>query len=253
MKARIFIGSSSEALDIAYAIQENLEDCSDPTVWTQSIFEHTKSSLDSLVACLDRFDFGVFVFASDDVVRIRDQQSPVPRDNVIFELGLFIGRLGCGRCFFVVPRGDEDLHIPSDLLGITPLTFKPNRDDGNWKAALGPACNEIRKAVSPSRVAEASHGKALPLIEEALLATVYKLYFRDERAKIMRFLPGGQISDGKNNNEHTWRIIDGKLELLNGSGAIHSRFTFDPTSKSFYIESSSEIVCPYKQRMEPLK
>ena len=58
---------------------------------------------------------------------------------------MFIGRLGRDRSVVVVPRGVEDFHLPTDLLGLTPLRYNPGRRDGNLRAALGPACNELRK------------------------------------------------------------------------------------------------------------
>ena len=69
------------------------------------------------------------------------------RDNVIFELGMFIGKLGKKRCFIVSPRTQEPFRIPTDLLGVTPATYNPNRDDGKLSAALGPACNKIRQTI----------------------------------------------------------------------------------------------------------
>lgn len=147
MKPTIFLGSSSEQLDIVYALQENLEHDAEPTVWTQGIFNHTKSTLESLVDLLAEFDFAAFVLAPDDITLIRDFESRTVRDNVIFELGLFIGRLGRSRTFLVVPRGTKDLHLPSDLLGITPTTYEPNRQDGNLVASLGPSANRIRRSI----------------------------------------------------------------------------------------------------------
>ena len=60
---------------------------------------------------------------------------------------MFIGRLGSERCFIIVPRGIEDLHLPTDLLGLAPANYEPDRQDGNLRAALGPACNWVRKAI----------------------------------------------------------------------------------------------------------
>ena len=252
MRPRLFIGSSVESLDIAYAIQENLERDCDPTVWTQGVFDLSTSTLDSLLQVLDRFDNAVFVFSPDDLATIRGDDKAVARDNVVFELGLFVGRLGRDKCFFVVPRNTSKLHIPTDLLGITPLEFSPDRDDANLVAALGPACNKMRRTmgISPLRNRSATDRDVM---EQALLSTIYKLFFRDDRAKIVRFWPDGEIADGKNNNEHSWRIEKGKLELLNSNGEIHSRFRFDPASKHFFIERSPEIKCPYEQHLEPLK
>jgi hypothetical protein len=147
LKSRIFVGSSIEALDTAYALQENLERDAEVTVWTQGIFDLSSQSLQALVDALDEFDFGVFVLTPDDVVKIKGAEHSVARDNVVFELGLFIGRLGRERCYIVAPRGSEDFHLPTDLLGVTAATYEPSRQDHNLIAALGPACNRIRKAL----------------------------------------------------------------------------------------------------------
>jgi hypothetical protein len=144
----MFIGSSVENLDLAYAAQEELEFVVEPTVWSQGVFGLSRTAMASLIDELDVSDFGLFILAPDDVTAIRDRSQQTVRDNVIFELGMFIGRLGVERCFIIVPRGVEDLHLPTDLLGLTPATFDPDRQDGNLQAALGPACNRIRKSVT---------------------------------------------------------------------------------------------------------
>ncbi|MBI3249576.1 MAG: nucleotide-binding protein [Deltaproteobacteria bacterium] len=147
MKPRVFVGSSTESLDIANSIHENLEHNAEVTIWTQGIFELSKSSLDSLLGTLDAFDFGVFVFSPDDISVIHGKEHATVRDNIVFELGLFIGRLGKERNFIVLPRGHEEtLHLPTDLLGLTPALYEPNRQDGNLCAALGPACSKLSKA-----------------------------------------------------------------------------------------------------------
>lgn len=143
---RLFIGSSTEALNVAYAIQENLDFDAEATVWSQAIFRPSRSTLQDLVGALDRFDFAAFVFAPDDIVNIRGLSQPAVRDNVIFELGLFFGALGLSNCFLIMPRDVERPRLPTDLLGITPLSYAERRSDQNLVAALGPACNQLRRA-----------------------------------------------------------------------------------------------------------
>jgi tetratricopeptide (TPR) repeat protein len=146
VKPKIFIGSSVEGLSVAYAIQQNLTHDAEPTVWDQGIFDLSQTSIESLTKTVDDSDFGIFVFSPDDIVKMRGKESKAIRDNVIFEFGLFIGRLGRDRVFFVTPEG-SDFHLPTDLLGITPGVYNPNREDGRLQAATGPACNQIREAV----------------------------------------------------------------------------------------------------------
>lgn len=146
-RPRLFIGSATESLDIAYAAQEALEHDAEVTVWSQGIFDLSKYTLDALVDLLDEVDFGLFVLTPSDITTMRDQSMRTVRDNVVFELGMFIGRLGRERSFIVVPRKAEELHLPTDLLGITPGLYDADRTDNNLVAALGPATNKIRRAL----------------------------------------------------------------------------------------------------------
>ncbi len=143
----LFIGSSVEGLNAAYGIQQALEYDAESTVWSQGIFRPSQAVLSELVKCLSKFEFAVFVFSPDDTVKLRGSEFSAVRDNVIFELGLFMGALGPERCFYLVPRNTIALHLPSDLAGITPLSYNAARTDSNLIAALGPACNEIRNAI----------------------------------------------------------------------------------------------------------
>jgi hypothetical protein len=172
MRPTLFIGSSSESLDVAYAAQKNLEDVAEVVVWTQGVFELTKSYLESLLDALDDTEFGLFIFSADDVTKIRGAEMTTARDNVVFELGLFIGRLGRECTFIMIPKGVSDFHLPSDLLGINTATFQPPSKSDRLQAALGPACHDIRTAIrkqATSRTAAAATnpddiGLMLPLL-----------------------------------------------------------------------------------------
>lgn len=161
-KPRVFVGSSVESLDIAYAVQENLEFVAEVTVWSQGIFDLTRTTLQSLMQAVDTFDFAVFIFTPDDVLKMRGETSSAVRDNVVFELGLFLGGLGEDRAFIILPRGAE-LHLPTDLAGVTPATYETKRRDNNFVAALGPACTRIKRAMEESGLRQVSSEDASTL------------------------------------------------------------------------------------------
>lgn len=148
MKPAVFVGSSVEGLKIAYAVQTELQHDAEVTVWSQGIFRLSVATLDNLLDALNKSDFGIFVFSPDDAVQTRDSSFLATRDNVILELGVFIGRLDKRRNFIVMPEGMTDFHLPTDLLGITPASYDAHRSDGNLQAALGPACYSIRKMIA---------------------------------------------------------------------------------------------------------
>jgi CRP/FNR family transcriptional regulator, cyclic AMP receptor protein len=145
-KVRVFIISSVEALPIARAIENAFEH--DPfhiTVWTDGVFRASWYPIESLEQQLDSSDFAIAIASPDDLVESRGKSVATARDNVIFELGLFIGRLGRKRSFLLEPRGDE-VKLPSDLTGITTLTYRPASGKGIGPA-LGPACNRMREII----------------------------------------------------------------------------------------------------------
>lgn len=150
-KPRVFIGSSTESVGIAYAVQRNLDRDAEVTVWPQGIFELSASAFDSLIKALGKSDFGIFVFAPSDTVRLRRRNYAAVRDNVVFELGLFIGKLGQKRTFFVVPDGKDNLRVPTDLAGIVPGKYNAKRKDKNFQAALGPFCDQVRGQIKKLR------------------------------------------------------------------------------------------------------
>jgi hypothetical protein len=143
MNLRAFIGSSSETLNIANAIKHSLKSEIDCTVWTESFFRLSQSTIDTLSAGVDEFDLGIFVFGEDDVLKSRGVDFSAPRDNVIFEHGLFSGRLGPKRTFVVRPR-TRTLKWLSDLEGFTPAQYDEVLAKTDTDKAVEPACQQIR-------------------------------------------------------------------------------------------------------------
>lgn len=142
----LFIGSSSEGLPIAYALQEELDQACEPLVWSQSAFEATGTTIGSLLEMAQTSDFAALVLTPDDSVVTRGSAVSVARDNVVFELGLFLGVLGPRRVFIIRPR-DLSLTLPSDLAGVTLLDYRYKRTDQNLQATIGPAATRIRNRV----------------------------------------------------------------------------------------------------------
>lgn len=144
----IFIGSSTEGLNVANAIHQNLDHFAEVTIWTQDVFKLSSSIITTLVNSLNNFDFAIFVFSPDDITNLRGTNFTTVRDNVIFETGLFAGKLGIERVFFLKPRNQNDLRLPTDLLGVVAGEYDPNRMDKNLVAATGPFCNQVKNQIS---------------------------------------------------------------------------------------------------------
>jgi CRP/FNR family cyclic AMP-dependent transcriptional regulator len=122
-KPIIFIGSSSERRMLAEAIANGIPShIADVRVWTIGVFEASSFPIDDLDAQLRVADFALLVGAADDEVTSRGTTSDAPRDNVVFELGLFMGALSRHRTFLAVPTGAK-VKIPTDLLGLNNILY----------------------------------------------------------------------------------------------------------------------------------
>ncbi|MCH8845082.1 MAG: nucleotide-binding protein [SAR324 cluster bacterium] len=142
----LFIGSSTEHVETARAIQSGFaHDRFVVRLWTDGVFGASHFPLPELETEISIADFAVLVMWPDDRVVSRGKESHAPRDNVVFELGLFMGALGHERVYLVYPRGG-DLKIPTDLLGLNPLTYAEG-PAGTLMTRIAPVCIEIRNAV----------------------------------------------------------------------------------------------------------
>lgn len=156
MHPRVFIGSSNEAIGVATALQAFLEDKSNYPAWGTAtgvpdvriwkdggIFPPADTVKESLVKATLEYDFAVMIFSGEDTMTVREVETPAPRDNVVFEAGLFAGALGFDRLFIVTPR--TTVRIPSDLAGFTRTTYL-QRPDGTVN--VNQAGNAIVTAIS---------------------------------------------------------------------------------------------------------
>jgi len=138
LKPRIFIGSSGEGLDVAKYVKNYLGVDFDCYLWTDDIFKYNESVLETLLKEASLFDFGLLIATKDDFLRSRNKAFDVARDNVVFEYGLFLGRVGSSRAFVIQEEGTK---LPSDLFGITTPRFKKEIDLSQSQSLN----NELRK------------------------------------------------------------------------------------------------------------
>lgn len=145
-KPRIFLGSSAQQAKMIQALTRGLEDIARVEPWTTT-FNPGTNTLERLLELTREVDFAAFVFAQDDWTIKTPTADPAatpgqasPRDNVVFEAGLFGGVLGMRRTFILHASGAK---LPTDLLGLTCIRY-----DGSITAAVTKViCQKICKAI----------------------------------------------------------------------------------------------------------
>jgi hypothetical protein len=149
-KPRIFLGSSAKQAELLEAIARGLEDVAEVEPW-MTTFNPGRSTLDRLVELSQEVDFAAFVFAQDDWTTAGASQpgQASPRDNVVFEAGLFGGALGIRRTFILHAEGAK---LPTDLLGLTSVRYDP---------AIGP--DEVAEINDKLRRAIETEGRRGPV------------------------------------------------------------------------------------------
>ena len=142
-KPRIFLGSSGKQQKLLQALTRGLEDVAHVEPWTTS-FNPGTTTLGRLLELTHEVDFAAFVFAQDDWTAV-GTPSPgsaqaSPRDNVVFEAGLFGGVLGMRRTFILHANGSK---LPTDLLGLTCVRY----DGSTADEEIETICRKIRNAI----------------------------------------------------------------------------------------------------------
>jgi hypothetical protein len=151
-KPRIFLGSSGKQAKLLQVLTRGLEDIAHVEPWTTS-FSPGTTTLERLLELTREVDFAAFVFAQDDWTAASPPAAPAPgsgqaspRDNVVFEAGLFGGVLGMRRTFILHANGSK---LPSDLLGLTCARYA-----ATTAAEMRSVIQQLRKAIeSEARIA----------------------------------------------------------------------------------------------------
>lgn len=91
-------------------------------------------------------------------------------------------------------------------------------------------------------------------IRHAITGTRYKLVFNPHtgNSKTITFLPNGSIGEGRNHQEHSWKIKNGLLEILDARGELYSRFLLLHDKKSFHHTNEPKLQSIRGQYMVPL-
>jgi hypothetical protein len=204
----VFLGSSHEGLEVARTIQFHLRDVALVSVWKDGVFGLTEGTLESLVRALDRFDFAVLVITPDDLISSRNTTAQAPRDNVMFELGLFMGRLGRARTFAVC-SDSPTLKLPSDLAGVNVARFKAEDAARDLTAAMAAPSFQIRDAVRRLRPLDGSMGGAeFGTTSAAGNSSNIPSLFTSDKAIEIEFSFGGGTNDSSNSAwVSTWRHV----------------------------------------------
>jgi hypothetical protein len=144
-KPTVFIASSSEASLHAEAVNLQLAEEMQSELWTNA-FDLSSITITQIIKKTKESDYAVFIFHPDDQVFIRSVEYNSVRDNVVLELGLFIGSLGLDKCFILIPKStDRSFRLPSDLLGVTVSHY--DVQDENILRAITPSCTKIKFAI----------------------------------------------------------------------------------------------------------
>jgi hypothetical protein len=145
-KPRIFLGSSKQQEKLVQGVTRGLEDCAHVVPWTTA-FNPGTTTLERLLELANEVDFAALVFAQDDWTANSPSASPPPgsgqaspRDNVVFEAGLFGGALGLRRTFILHASGSK---LPTDLLGLTSIRYGEATTPGE----IRDICQKLRKAI----------------------------------------------------------------------------------------------------------
>jgi hypothetical protein len=142
-KPKLFIGSSREGLEVCDQVAYLLDDIADIDLWSKS-FPLMRGTLERLEELSTSYDFAIMIFSPDDIRTSRQRTSNVPRDNVIFELGLFMGSIGRDR---TLALAEYNVSLPSDFHGVTLPKYHADEFKRDPNQALKNSYYKIRNQI----------------------------------------------------------------------------------------------------------
>ena len=136
-KPSVFIGSSTESLETAEFIKQQFEpELFEVDIWDEGIFGKGKTNVEWLKNFTDIYDFAIFIFVPEDEIMIQTRtdsrgstlKGKGTRHNVVFEFGLFLGRIGSSRTYILY---DEDTRSFIDHF-LTDLQYHPDKPGDHY-------------------------------------------------------------------------------------------------------------------------
>jgi hypothetical protein len=161
---KLFIASSTGAKEIAYELWPRLEDAAKiknielrVSKWWENVFTPGISTMDALLKQCTDVQFAIVLLTPDDFGKKKGVKGFLPRDNCIYEAGLFTGSFGPDpeRCFLLTGCDNKDL--PTDLLGLTKIPIPNPPKPGSSLSEtdldqIGRAAKEIVTAISKAKI-----------------------------------------------------------------------------------------------------
>lgn len=123
MKPKVFIGSSSEALPVVRTVENVLSETCDVFAWDTNPVKPSQFLFEGLLEISESVDFAIFVLSPDDELEHRENHYYAPRDNVIFECGIFMSKIGRERVFLLSAE-KENLKFPTDIAPIQRVSYQ---------------------------------------------------------------------------------------------------------------------------------
>lgn len=223
---RVFIGGSSEGLKYAKKLslimnQHNSIICD---VWNDT-FEYNESFLDSLRKSSLIYDCGIFIATKDDYAKIRGEFEEVPRDNIVFEYGLFLGEMKNSRTFLLQEEGCK---LPTDVLGYTTPRFNINYTESQWSDLVN---NIVKNIIKQSK------NSIIQSLPSTSLAIGYYNSFLKKLSKLLMEAEGSVLNKSQLGHGDVFVEVLIPTELSNDIGEM----AFAYCKKNKYIKD--EIGC----------
>jgi hypothetical protein len=185
IQSTIFIASSNEGIPVAEAVNIKLENELKVKQWDNA-FDLSSITINRLIQMSKEYEYGVFVFHKDDTAVIKGKEYNIVRDNVLFELGLFIGSLGLENCFVLIPKSIENsFRLPTDLSGVT-LTFYDDQES-EIIDAVTTSCAKIKSQIRKNKSEKTNNIQPKQSPDKALInelqSQLWTMKFEMERAR----------------------------------------------------------------------